>query len=468
MLFIIPSWGDLLGYPTLGKYVNHYVSKIQSDLVWFIAGLEAKINIERPVEMGTEKRSLYFIFGLGYYYSKFELQSGRYITDSRQLTGLILSDFVYDHLASSKNLTLEDDKDVVIAEKVFKLPIDLSIKSVTKKSFIKGALMRNLFIPYKDVVLEMMDTINDPATYQLKSGHALLSTHCDYYNKILISDKMREGLRVKYMEPTAGIHEIIKGSEELMNETFTKADLEIIEKKINQLKEIFSNLEYDPMYLFSIIDNASKILVSSTIHTKGDKEISSVQKTIKEPILISAQNRMNSVHNWPEEFERHTKEELEHSAAYKEIKKHPPTHKPPQKEITINNEELDHTELKMDESEKFEIRTQKRPIVESKPLPTIHKGEVLEILKFLRDCVEANYDLPSIGKIFEKARDNLRKIILQAKFMWEMSKIANLYEREKPNRGLSQKERRELIEKIDSWIQYALENEDEFLKRTHP
>ena len=98
MLFIIPSWGDLLGYPILGKYVNHYVSKIQSDLVIFLTGLESSIEIEIPTEFGQELRTIYYIFGLGYYYAKFELQFGRYIIDNRQLTGLILSDFVYDHM----------------------------------------------------------------------------------------------------------------------------------------------------------------------------------------------------------------------------------------------------------------------------------------------------------------------------------------------------------------------------------
>lgn len=102
MLFIIPSWGDLLGYPTLGKYVHHYVSKIQSDLILFFSCLDSTLIIEKSTEFESEPRALHYLFGLGYYYTKFELQSGRYITDNRQLTGLILSDFVYDHMATSK------------------------------------------------------------------------------------------------------------------------------------------------------------------------------------------------------------------------------------------------------------------------------------------------------------------------------------------------------------------------------
>ena len=118
ILFIIPSWGDLLGYPTLGKYVNHYVSKIQSDLIIFFSCLDSTLIIDKSAEFNSKPRVLHYLFGLGYYYTKFELQSGRYITDSRQLTGLILSDFVYDHMTTSKNITLEDDPDVIFANKL--------------------------------------------------------------------------------------------------------------------------------------------------------------------------------------------------------------------------------------------------------------------------------------------------------------------------------------------------------------
>ena len=37
--FVIPSWGNLLGYSTLHKYDNHNVSKINQDLVIFLGDL---------------------------------------------------------------------------------------------------------------------------------------------------------------------------------------------------------------------------------------------------------------------------------------------------------------------------------------------------------------------------------------------------------------------------------------------
>ena len=108
------------------------------------------------------------------------------MTDRRILTGLALSDFVYDHMATSANITLEEDRDVIIAEKVIKIPLDLSSKSENHLTFIKGALMRNIFIPNKDIFLEMMETIRKDDSYQIANkGHKLLSSHWDQYILIL-------------------------------------------------------------------------------------------------------------------------------------------------------------------------------------------------------------------------------------------------------------------------------------------
>ncbi len=466
MLFIIPSWGDLLGYPTLGKYVNHYVSKIQSDLVIFLTGLESSIEIEVPTEFGPELRTHYYLFGLGYYYAKFELQSGRYITDNRELTGLILSDFVYDHMATSKNITLENDQDVIIADKLVKVPLDLSNKSITQRSFIKGALMRNIFIPHKDIFLELMETIQKHNSYQLGQGSILLSTHRDHFNTILISTKMMEDKRDKFMESTAGVNEIILGADNHLKKTFIPSERQKINDKILTLKEIYSTLNFDPMYLYSIIDNASKVLIDGTYRFHRDKDVSIRGKTHKESVLISAENRLNSIIPWPEEFKRNTKEELEQSAIYKEFKEHPPLVKPAKSTEKNLTDSTEFGKDRISEEEKFQLRTQKRPIVESKPLPKPQKDDVFIILLYLKEIIEKDYDIQSIGKAIEIARDKLRKIILQSKFMWEMGKYANLYSKfEEPNLGLSQKEKNELLDKVNTWIENVIKQKEDFIKK---
>jgi len=465
MLFVIPSWGDLLGYPTLGKYVNHFVSKIDTDLVLFLAGIECSIPIKIKLGDVSEKRWLHYLFGLGYYYSKFELKSGRYITDGRQLTGLILSDFVYDHLASLTNITLENDRDVIIGDRLIKVPIDLSYKSNTEKSFIQGVLMRNVFIPYKDIFLEVMETIQNKESYQLKNGHMILSTHWDFYNSILISTKMNENLKSNYLNPTAGLNNISLGVDQHLNDIFSASELKKIEQKISSLRDKFSTLVYDPMYLFSILDNASRVLISEPSLAFKERIIKTTKTMPKESIFFSAENRMNSYFYWPPQFKRNTREELKMSAVFKELETHPPVTPAikPSERIASDISQLDTQKGPLGKN--FEIRTMKHEPVEEKLLPYPPEGNIEQILLYLKDIVKGNYEMRLIGKAFELARNNLQRIILQSKFMWEMGKYANLYQRKDPHLGLSQREIEELLEKIDNWIEDTRKNREKYIQK---
>ena len=431
-LFVIPSWGNLLGYPTLGNYSNHNVSKISQDLVIFFSGLECSVQ--------TEKGTLYYLFGLGYYYTKFELQSERYITDSRQLTGLILSDFVYDYLSSSKNITLEADRDVIVSENLFKLPIDLSFKSENKRTFIQGTLMRNLFIPYKDIILEFMETLKNPLTFQIdKTGPILLSTHWDSFNQILISSEVDNEMK----NSTAGLNGITLDSKKHLEKYFSYQNLQHIEDLVLKLKRVYSTVDFDPMYLFSILINAA-LKFRSEINTSNIQAVKRINKKMpKESIFLSAEPRMNSFVQWPEKFRRRTKAEMERSIVQVTSKLYQPEE--------AEKERIE-VEVFREEQEQFKIRTMKRPLVDVKPIPIIPTSNTLDILLVIKDVVVQDYDIISIGRVIEIARDYIKSMILHSNILWEMSKFANLYQRAEPNVGLSSKEKLDLVEQIDKWI----------------
>jgi len=434
--FIIPSWGQLLGYPTLGQYSNHNVSTISHDLVIFFSGADCSVQ--------TEKGTLHYLFGLGYYYTKFELQSGRYITDNRQLTGLALSDFVYDYLSTSKNVTLENDRDVIVSENLFKLPIDLSFKSETKRTFIQGTLMRNLFIPYKDVILEFMEALKNPQSFQIdKSGPIFLSTHEDSYNQILISSEMESEIKTKYLNPTAGLNGITFDSKKHLEQYFSHQNLQYIEELIVKLKRVYSTIDYDPMYLFSILVNAALRFRSDISSSEVKKVQISNERMPKESIFLSAEPRMNSFVDWPESFRRRTKDELERSVVLEKSKIYQPKE--------VNKETIRVEEFGL-EQEEFKIRSMKRPAVEVKTLPIIPTSNSLEILLTLKKIVNQDFDIRSIGRALEIARDYIRSMILHSHVLWDMSRYVNLYQKVEPNVGLSSKEKFELGEQIKKWI----------------
>ena len=390
-LFMIPSLSDLLGYPTLGTYLNHPVSRIVSDTVIFLSGFDYSIE--------TAKGTLHYLFGLGYYFLKFEIESGKYITDNRIITGLVLTDFVYDHMATSANITLEEDRDVIIAEKVIKVPVNLSNKSENHLIFIKGALMRNIFIPNKDIFLEMVERIRKDDSYQIsKDGHSLLSTHWDFYNQILVSEKIRDNVDTSYLNSTAGLDGIIFAADQLLHETISNVNLSIIEGNINSLKNIYSNLEFDPMYLFSLIEKASLLINSGIPQSSKHSE-----KTSKESIFASAENRLYEFVSWPIQFKRKArKEPLVFPRSVEQ-----PTYLR-QNEIKISD--IGSAEVPDYKQEKFELNTLKSEKVEFKQLPNPPKAEIKLILFYLKKVVEENYAMKSIGQAFEIARECMRQI----------------------------------------------------------
>lgn len=434
--FVIPSWGNLLGYPTLGQYSNHNVSKISHDLVIFFSGADCSVQ--------TERGTLYYLFGLGYYYAKFELQSGRYITDNRQLTGLVFTDFVYDYLSTSKNVTLENDRDVIVSENLFKLPIDLSNKSENKRTFIQGTLMRNLFIPYKDIILEFMKTLRNRQSFQVdKTGPILLSTDWDYYNQILLSSEMDNKIKTDYVNTTAGLNGITLGSKKHLDRYFSRQQLQYLEKLALNLKRVYSTIDYDPMYLYSILVNATLRLRSEINSSNAHKVERSNEKMPKESIFLSAEPRMNSFVDWPEKFRRKTKDELERSVIQVKSKLYQPKE--------VDKETIGIEDFRKEQKE-FKIRTMKRPTVWAKPLPIIPTSNSLDILLVIKDIVNQDYDIRSIARALEIARDYIKSMILHSNVLWEMSRIVNLYRVVEPNVGLSSKEKFELTEQIEKWI----------------
>jgi hypothetical protein len=201
MILIIPRWNDLLGTGFKGFYANRIVSKIHLDAVIMLSGLECAI---------TEKTGTsYFLFGAGLYFLKFELDNGRYILDQRELNGLLLSDFVYDYMATAKQIAFTKEEEVIINELAVKIPVDLSKKTETQQAFVKGLLMRNVFIPYKEVILRFLEYGKKEDSYSIdRAGYKILSSHPNNFNRILVSDALKRVKHSDYIQPTAGVSNI--------------------------------------------------------------------------------------------------------------------------------------------------------------------------------------------------------------------------------------------------------------------
>ncbi len=443
MLFIIPSWGNLLGFPTMGKYVNQDVLRITSDPVIFFSSKDISIA-------SNDGGTLYYLFGLGSYDLRFELESGKHIFERKELSCLILSDFVYDFMAISPNIALENDRNFVINENCIRIPLQMEA-SDTQKAFIQGILTRNVFVPYKEPIIQLINRIKDLDSYRiLDRGHLILSTYWNDFNKILVSEKFRNNQIDGYLNSTPGLNEITFKADEYLS-MFSLDELDQINDDLSTLKTTYQNLEYDPGFLSSILENAAKKL-TSPLHPVFANDDNIDDKIRKNVIFISAQDRIYSVVPWSSNFVRKEKKDVVKDTTTQEVRITPGM----KSIVRLSNVDDENSSQSIEpiqiEEEKFVLKSLKHRKVESKTLPNPPEGDIEKILLYMRTVIEEDYEMVAIGKAFELARDNIRKIILQSDFMWEMSKYSNTYQRKEPNQSLNERDRSELLEKIDKWI----------------
>ena len=110
-----------------------------------------------------------------------------------------------------------------------------------------------------------------------------------------------------YFESFAGIESIDYGFEEFVMDYFIQQDLGLIKLNIQLLKQVYSKVEIDPMYLFSIIENSANQLNSLFINKVLPEEEKIPPVDTVEAIFNTAEYNFKTDVEWPEKFKRKSK-----------------------------------------------------------------------------------------------------------------------------------------------------------------
>ncbi|MFX1409905.1 MAG: hypothetical protein ACFFA6_06115, partial [Promethearchaeota archaeon] len=181
------------------------------------------------------------------------------------------------------------------------------------------------------------------------------------------------------------------------------------------------------------------------------------KKASKESLFASAEDRLYSFISWPVQFKRKAKKEPKVLPRLVEQTSDSNL-------IDIQGSDIGTIPTQEITQEAFELDTLKSENVEVKPLPSPPKADIKQILLYLKKVIEENYEMRSIGHAFELAREIARQMsvsssTLHQKKIWEMSKYANIYIKKEQGFGLSEKEKGDLIRKLDEWLFEIEENE---------
>ncbi|MFX1393223.1 MAG: hypothetical protein ACFFAH_06555, partial [Promethearchaeota archaeon] len=205
----------------------------------------------------------------------------------------------------------------------------------------------------------------------------------------------------------------------------------------------------DPMYVYSILETAYMNLKSELpVIKKTETKIGG--KKAKESILLTAEERLDSIVSWPIEFARKTKEMVEVKHAPEKL-----TLAPGVKIYEPSTSEASSyipTATLADKQKEFELRIKTSERVQDKPLPNPPQEDIEEILLYIKKIIEENYDMKSFSIACGMARDNVRKTMLESKYVWELSKFERLYQNKPTNMSLPPKEKEDILHKINSWI----------------
>ena len=299
----------------------------------------------------------------------------------------------------------------------------------------------------------MLNQIKNPSSYQIDGdGHKLLSTHWDSFNKILVSDKMRAKFESEYMKSTAAINEITYGADQLLDKMMTSENLAAVNQSIKNLKMVYSSIDFDPMYLYSMLESAGKQLKSEHVLSPSEEEVKIATLMPKESILISAEPTLGEIKEWPETFKRKEKKDIEFVPPQEkpQLISEAQLYDPSQHEETeyISTSEL----IDQEQDESFQLRTVKSEKVDIKPLPTPPEGDPEEILLYVKYILDEGFDMKSFAMACGLARDNLRKIMLQSDYMWELSKYERMYRTKPIGMSMPLKDKKKIVQKLDKWI----------------
>jgi len=444
IFLVIPSLQKMLDYPTTGRYIDNdqIVTKILSDPIIFFGGLEATKQVE--------DHFLHFIFGVGYYYVKFELENGgRYILDNRFISGLALSDFVYDKLITAKSTAFQNLYDVVANDFIYKIPINLSDKTATQRIFIDGTLMRQIFIPFKEVIMEMMKKIQSDEKLPV---HSLLCATYDEFDQILLGVRLNPESMKNYLKPIPGIIRIDYGAEQLLHKAFSTDEIGVILKIVQNLEKTYSTLAFNPIQLNTLLENASFALESNFPNPRTPPEKPSKRK--KASILLTAAEN-EKITSWPKSIPSLETLNL-NIDKYGLPSKVPPISNKPYEGPEYANVDVKNYKLGgSTQEEQYELREFSHQKPSLKPLPTIPTRNIVEILEIIREIINEDYGILDIGKSLAIARDNIRKITLHTEFLFEMGKYANIYSKSEPNIAFNHKEKGRFLEIVDEWIKMA-------------
>lgn len=183
-ILLIKDWGKISGLKhEFYTYLGNLVLETKRDLV-IIAVSSANL-----IGKGGTELPYILLTGPGIYLIEFSTQRGMYITDSREITGLLVSSSDWDKMRSAKK-DYDGTSALTLNELFAEIPLSIIERPSSLQTYERGLIAKTVLTPFKDAFMSLKNTCTRGSSYPEEHGPKILSTHKYFHNLILIGPEI--------------------------------------------------------------------------------------------------------------------------------------------------------------------------------------------------------------------------------------------------------------------------------------
>jgi hypothetical protein len=194
-ILLIKDWGKISGIKQeFYTYLGNLVLETKRNLV-IIAVSSANL-----IGKGGAEPPYILLTGPGIYLIEFSTQKGTYITDSREITGLLVSPSDWEKMRNAKK-DYDGTSALTLNEIFAEIPLSIIDRPSSLQSYERGLIAKTVLTPFKDAFISLKNTCMRGSSYPEEHGPKMLSTHKYFHNLILIGPEIYEWASKKATEP---------------------------------------------------------------------------------------------------------------------------------------------------------------------------------------------------------------------------------------------------------------------------
>jgi hypothetical protein len=183
-ILLIKDWSKISGLKRESiAYMHSPLLEVRRNFV-IIAISSANI-----VGKGGAEPPYVLLTGPGLYDIEFSIQKGMYVSQSREITGLILSASDWDKMRTAKK-DYDGTSALILNELVAEIPLSMIDRPSSLQSYERGLIANMVLTPYKDAFTSLKNACSKSSSYPEEHGPKLLSTHTRFNNEILVGQEI--------------------------------------------------------------------------------------------------------------------------------------------------------------------------------------------------------------------------------------------------------------------------------------